>query len=155
MRTITPWFPLACGRRAGKSRRVVPTDSSAHDSVSAKSILVVDDNAELANAIRTYLEAAGYVATCVYTGKEALRELGRKPYDVVITDIFMADVDGMEIMMQARRQRRSTAIVAISGGGAVMGAEASLALAKKLGAYAVLEKPFGAADLLAILATLS
>ena len=155
MRTITPWFPLACSGRAGKPWGVVSTDPSANGSGSAKSILVVDDNAELANAIRAYLEAAGYATTCVYSGKEALRELGQKPYDVVITDIFMAEVDGMEIMMQARRQRRSTTIIAISGGGNVMGADESLALAKKLGAYAVLEKPFGAADLLAVLATLS
>jgi two-component system chemotaxis response regulator CheY len=152
MRTITPWFPLACGRRARKSRCIVSTESSAHDSRSAKSILIVDDNAELANAIRAYLEVAAYAVTCVYTGKDAVRLLEQQPFDVVITDIFMADVDGMEIMMQARRKRRSAAIIAISGGGAVMGAQESLALAKKLGAYAVLEKPFAAADLLALLA---
>lgn len=113
-----------------------------------KTILVVDDEVDVASTLRRILELNGYAVTCARTGYDAIERLRQQKFDVVITDIFMPDVDGPQIIAATRIHQPSTRVVAISGGGAYMTSPDALNVARKLGADASLTKPFTAAALL-------
>ena len=72
----------------------------------------------------------------------------RAPPDVLITDIFMPETDGLEIIARCKNEFPSVKIVAISGGGDKVRNETYLSIAGVAGADAVLPKPFEAAALL-------
>jgi CheY-like chemotaxis protein len=115
---------------------------------SSKTVLVVDDEPAVASVIRETLVHFGYQVTCVLDAKLALDRIGKSPYDVIVTDMLMPDIDGAQVIREARRLGSRAHIVAISGGGAYMGPEEMLAMAAKIGASAVLQKPFTAEQLL-------
>ncbi len=96
------------------------------------------------------LELEGYSARFVTTGKEALALQQRQPADVVLTDIFMPDSDGFELIATVRRDFPGTRIVAMSGGGRKLKRD-YLPSAELAGVDATLQKPFEIADLLKVL----
>jgi two-component system response regulator FlrC len=112
------------------------------------SILVVDDEPGLAQTLRRVLEFGGHTVTTSETGTEALKRLAEQPFAVVITDIFLPDIDGPQIIAATRKLQATARIVAISGGGAYMSSPDALNVARKLGADGVLMKPFTPAQLL-------
>lgn len=114
----------------------------------SETILVVDDEEALLAAVARVLTRAGYGVTCASNGREALKLLREKTFNVVVTDMLMPEVDGAEIIAAVRRFQPSSRIVAISGGGMYMGPRDILILAKKLGAGTPLPKPFTPAQLL-------
>jgi CheY-like chemotaxis protein len=116
-----------------------------------KSILVIDDEPDLSSTIRRILEWAGHIVTCAETGKDALQQLQKQKFDVVITDIFMPDIDGPQVIAATRMHQRTTRVVAISGGGTYMTSPDALNVARKLGADVSLMKPFTPSQLLAAL----
>jgi two-component system, chemotaxis family, chemotaxis protein CheY len=113
-------------------------------------ILVVDDEPALVSAILKILLEAGYVAEGAVTGRFALERIASRAFDVMLTDIFLPEVDGLEIIAAVRRQQPKAQIVAISGGAPYMNPMDALRVARRLGACASLEKPFSRADLLVV-----
>jgi CheY-like chemotaxis protein len=109
---------------------------------------VVDDEADLANAVQRVLTRAGYDVSCAVSGKQAITLLQKQSFAVVVTDMLMPDVDGAEVIAAVRRLQPRARIVAISGGGMYMGPQDILTLAKKLGADTPLSKPFTPLQLL-------
>lgn len=107
-----------------------------------KSVLVVDDEPDIALTIRAILERFGHHVTCVLDGELALKRIAANSYDVIITDIIMPDVDGARLIREARRLGSQARIVAISGGGSFMASGDVLTMAQKLGAAAIVQKPF-------------
>jgi CheY-like chemotaxis protein len=99
-------------------------------------ILVVDDNAGVRTSARALLEAAGFQVVEAESGAAALRVLRSEGADVVLTDIFMPDTDGIELIHALRRDSPDLPIVAMSGGGKDV-----LAVARSFGAAGVVEKP--------------
>jgi CheY-like chemotaxis protein len=99
-------------------------------------ILVVDDNAGVRAAARALLEAAGFQVVEAESGQAALRVLRSEGADVVLTDIFMPDTDGIELLYQLRRESPDLPIVAMSGGGMDV-----LAVARSFGAAGIVQKP--------------
>ena len=99
-------------------------------------ILVVDDNAGLRTAARALLEAAGFQVVEAESGAAALRVLRSEGADVVLTDIFMPDTDGIELIHGLRRESPDLPIVAMSGGGKDV-----LAVARSFGAAGIVQKP--------------
>jgi CheY-like chemotaxis protein len=99
-------------------------------------ILVVDDNAGVRTAARALLEAAGFQVVEAESGAAALRVLRSERADVVLTDIFMPDTDGIELLYQLRRESPDLPIVAMSGGGKDV-----LAVARSFGAAGIVQKP--------------
>ncbi len=93
------------------------------------------------------LTTAGHQVCACTGGKLAMERIGGEAFDLVLTDIFMPERDGLEIIAQSHQMRAGMPIVAMSG---VTGTLAMLRTAKLLGACQVLKKPFSAAELLAV-----
>jgi CheY-like chemotaxis protein len=111
-----------------------------------KTILVVDDDPALRRSIRTFLEGYGYAireADGAREGQAAIREACP---DLILTDIYMPDGDGFELIREIRNGDRPVPIVAMSGG-AHPGYD-QLEVAEKLGAVGIIDKPFRQSNLL-------
>jgi YesN/AraC family two-component response regulator len=111
----------------------------SQNSGSPASILVVDDDDAVRRVLRSMLESVGYLVREAPNGKVAMREFERQPADLLITDIFMPEQEGMETIGALRRQHPSLAIIAISG----MAGDYYLKMAQFLGVRATLLKPLG------------
>jgi CheY-like chemotaxis protein len=111
-------------------------------------ILVVDDNASMREAVCEMLQQAGYETLSMENGRFAAQIHRSDPIDLIITDLFMPDTDGLEIINQFRHEFPDVKIIAVSGGGS-RGLVELLAVAKKMGAQRALMKPFSWEDLLA------
>ncbi len=111
-----------------------------------KRILLVDDDDLSRGAVHKMLERSGYAVFSTGTGQEALAHYRRDMPDLVITDLIMPDVDGLEIIQELRRGDPGVRILAISGGGRI-DAEDYLSVARKFGAAEVLSKPFTGQEL--------
>jgi DNA-binding response OmpR family regulator len=105
------------------------------------SVLVVEDDPGIATQLVRGLERAGYTAESVAMGAEALR---RPPADVVLLDLGLPDIDGVDVCRQLR-EASDTAIIVVTA----RGEESDRVLALDEGADDYLVKPFGLAELLA------
>ncbi len=113
-------------------------------------ILVVDDNTEYRRGLAKALRHHGYDVTEAADGREAMARLREVLPDLIITDINMPEMDGIEIINELRAKDTPVPVIAISGGGRLP-KELLLSSASILGAVETLEKPF---ELAALLATL-
>jgi len=113
-------------------------------------VLVIDDNEQITGLFKTWLERAGYDVQVAGNGKEALRIFREQPADIVITDIFMPEKDGIETMMELWRDFPDIPVIAISGGSAHSSADMSLEYAQVFGALHTLFKPVERNNLLEV-----
>ena len=104
-------------------------------------ILLIDDEKLTRQMLREALETQGYQVLEASDGNQALSINRADPCPLVITDILMPDKEGLETIMEWRREFPEAKIIAISGGGAA-GRINYLEAAQKLGAQAALQKPF-------------
>jgi DNA-binding response OmpR family regulator len=111
-------------------------------------ILVVDDNTSMREAVCEMLEQVGYTTVGAENGRNAAHIHRTEPIDLIITDLFMPDTDGLEIIYQFRREFPEVKIIAVSGGG-TRGLVELLTVAKRMGAQRTLMKPFAWEELLA------
>jgi len=110
-------------------------------------ILIIDDDNQFRAMLRQMLEREGYKVVDAPDGKEGIRIYRVKPTDLIITDIIMPEKEGIETIMELRREFPDVKIIAISGGGHLGPAE-YLKIAKGLGAQYTLSKPFEREELL-------
>jgi CheY-like chemotaxis protein len=115
-----------------------------------KRLLIVDDDADMRLSLKLALEMAGYSSELAADGHEALAIQRQRPVDVLITDIFMPESDGFEVIDAMRREFPQTKIVVISGG-AKLAKRQYLLDAALMDVDAILPKPF---DVEALLETL-
>lgn len=108
-------------------------------------ILVVDDDEQLRTIIARMLEIRGHSVAQACAGSQAIQMIRREPPDVVLTDLVMPFQDGLAVIMMLRKELPTVPAIAMSGG--LMHASVYLNLAKKLGARAVLAKPFTSQEL--------
>ena len=104
-------------------------------------ILIIDDNRVVRKLVRQFLADAGHVLYEAEDGKIAQRIFDKEPIDLVITDIFMPEKEGLEVIRDIRQGARPIAIIAISGSGRLGGPDV-LKFARDLGANVTLTKPF-------------
>lgn len=112
-------------------------------------ILVIDDDGHVRNAVRRALEVAGHTVIDTPNGDTGLGLLRDQPADLLITDIFMPDRDGLEIIRHVRREYPRMRIIAISGGDRTQRVDLRRD-AELLGASRTLRKPFDSTQLLRI-----
>jgi len=113
-------------------------------------ILVIDDSLSALQMAGMILESAGYqVSTCA-NGRRAVQMLRQETFDLILTDIYMPDADGLEVIREAHQICPGVPVVAMSG---ATGLRNMLAIAKYLGASQIVHKPFSKSDLLNAVAT--
>jgi DNA-binding NtrC family response regulator len=101
-------------------------------------ILVVDDEPVVTKSCRRILAEKGYQVDTVESGQEGLQRALDEHFDLVMTDLKMPDLDGMELVRTLRKERPETAIVIITGYGSIP----SAIEATKLGVFDYIQKPF-------------
>jgi len=106
-------------------------------------ILLVEDDEDLCEMMHNILQNDGYEIEIANNGAQALALDFVEPADLVITDVFMPKINGLETIVEMRKQNPDLHFIAISGGG-----KETLSLARKMGAHATLEKPFSCDGLL-------
>lgn len=121
---------------------------SENQSSSAPVILVVDDEQGVREIFAEALRLSGYTTHEAADGSAALKILNSQAVDLLMTDILMPDVDGLELIMAARRAHPDLKVIAMSGGGRTA-AEVLINIARRLGVQRTLEKPFELSQLLA------
>lgn len=104
------------------------------------SILIIDDDAAVSRTLSLILTRAGYRVSAVTNGRKGLDMLSDGAFDLVLTDIIMPELDGIEAIRRIRRDHPGLRIIAMSGGGQIDKAD-FLHMAEALGADRVLEKP--------------
>jgi DNA-binding NtrC family response regulator len=112
------------------------------------SILVVDDESIVGKRLKPALEKSGYAVDVVETGADAMRLLDERAYDIVVTDIRMEDVDGMDVLRRAQSKSPKPLVIMITGYATVDVARDALTI----GAFDFIAKPFRIEDLRAVLA---
>ena len=113
-------------------------------------VLLLDDHPEVLASLELLLKAAGYDVQAAGTAAEALAAQQARPADVLVTDIFMPDSDGLETISAFRARWPGLTIIAMSGGGQRVSGD-YLDTASLAGADRLLRKPFDPAQLLALL----
>mgnify|MGYP001010611858 CR=1 FL=1 len=109
-------------------------------------VLVIDDEAMVRKIVRKMLERSGHTVVEAENGKLGIEQLKTATFDLVITDIIMPEMEGIETLINVKRQRPETQVIAMSGGGRTGNVD-FLQTAQKLGAAAILHKPFTMASL--------
>jgi len=107
-------------------------------------ILVVDDDKNICELLRLYLEKDGYEAFCVYDGISALAEAKKDCYSAIILDIMMPGLDGVEVLKQIRKTSMIPVIMLTAKGETI-----DKVLALEIGADDYIVKPFETKELLA------
>jgi DNA-binding NtrC family response regulator len=110
-------------------------------------ILVIDDSASMLVTVAAILAEAGHEVLTCGSGKQAVPMLSGQALDLVITDIYMPDEDGLEIIRDTRRICPEVPVIAMSG---MTGKWAMLKVAAHLGASGTLVKPFSPGQLLQV-----
>ena len=114
-------------------------------------ILVVDDDAQVRELICAILAAYGYDIAEASNGKTAVRMYHEQPFDLVITDLVMPDMEGIELIGELRKIDQNVKVIAISGG-FLTASDTYLKTAKLMGAKHTLPKPFDTDELLSVVA---
>ena len=102
-----------------------------------KTILVVDDDKSIRDSLKMVLEFESYEVLFAENGQEALRQLAATPVDLILLDVKMAGMDGLEVLQRVREKRAELPVIMISGHGTIETAVE----ATKLGAFDFLPKP--------------
>jgi two-component system, response regulator, stage 0 sporulation protein F len=108
-------------------------------------ILIIDDTESVRALLRFALEAAGYEVTEAANGRQGLEQYRQRPTDLVITDILMPEMNGLDMLLELTREFLHAKVIAISGAG---GEDNVLDVAKLLGARRTFQKPFSIPQLL-------
>jgi len=113
-------------------------------------ILLIDDEESVRTVFQMGLAQVGYRVLTAENGRHGLRLLEHQEVDLIFVDIFMPEMDGVEVIPLLRKTRPASKIMAITGGS---GRRNYLDMAKHLGAHDTLMKPFSLQELLDAVAT--
>ena len=108
-------------------------------------ILIIDDEELIRVFLRSTLEAAGYEVTEAANGRQGLELYRHRQTDLVITDILMPELNGLDMLLELTREFLHAKVIAISGAGAEKNV---LDVAKLLGARQTFQKPLSLPQLL-------
>lgn len=101
-------------------------------------VLVVDDNTDFRTALIEYISSEGETVEGAPDGDEALEMFIRRPYDLIITDLNMPGLSGIELIRQIKRQNELTEFIIITGYASLDSAIEAV----KIGAFDYIVKPF-------------
>jgi len=108
------------------------------------SVLVIDDEQVICDACQLVLSEEGHTVTLTNTGKDGLAAIRQGTYDVVLLDMKLPDMDGMEILKAVQKEKRRLCIIVMTGYSSISNAVQAI----KKGASDYLAKPFTDDELL-------
>jgi DNA-binding NtrC family response regulator len=111
-----------------------------------KRVLIVDDEAQMRGLLEDLL-ADDYQVLTASNGVEAMQRLEQDGAELIITDLVMPKMNGIDLVMAVHRQYPGLKIIAISGGGGITGRFDYLPVANLVGAARVIRKPFALAEM--------
>lgn len=112
--------------------------------VRSKEIMVVDDEAGIRALLSDALIQEGYNVTLAVNGMDSLRQLGKRHFDLLITDINMPKLNGLELIRMMKKRGRREKVILISG----EQVDNALINKESMPVFAQLKKPFRMDDLL-------
>jgi DNA-binding response OmpR family regulator len=137
-RPIRNWIPDQ--NRFGND--IFGTFAKASDGrISVKKIIVIDDDIQCNRMVCRILENAGHEVRAAFNGAEGLKMFLNERPDLVITDLYMPEKDGLETIMELRQTDQKIKILAISGGALNINVDEMLNTAEMFGADAIMAKP--------------
>ena len=107
------------------------------------SVLVIDDEQTIRSGTSAALSEVGYLVESCATGRDGLNQALNGNYDLILLDIKLPDINGMEILKTIRQQQSETMVIIMTGFATVENAVEAL----KIGAYDYLSKPFSSDEL--------
>lgn len=110
-------------------------------------ILIIDDEDIVRTSCKRMLEPEGYETETAKSGQEGILLLSRRSFDLVLTDLKMPDMDGIEVLRNIKEIKPDTEVIILTGYGTVNTAVKAI----KIGAFDYIEKPFSPDELLALL----
>jgi DNA-binding NtrC family response regulator len=111
-------------------------------------VLLVDDEKMVGDRLKPALTKIGYSVEALMDPQKALRRIDESEFDIIVTDIMMEDVDGIQILEAAMKKSHRTRVIVITG-------YANVNLAREAmdkGAFDIIEKPFRPGDLRNVIA---
>src|SRR5262245_54550262 len=111
-------------------------------------VLVVDDEANLRKVLATMLRRTGYEVTVAADGEQGLAEFQKNGADIVVTDLVMPKVGGMEVLRAVNSSNPDVPVIIITAHGTVDSAVEAI----KLGAFDYITKPFDQAEIQSVIA---
>jgi CheY-like chemotaxis protein len=123
-------------------RNPLPTAEKMSAEHAPYSVLIVDDDASLRDTLRRMVESVGYDVQCAEDARTAIDSFAKWMPDIIITDIYMPAGDGFELLNWLRNKGLRTPVIAMSGSVSGSGEYDQLSVAERLGAAAVIDKPF-------------
>ena len=114
-----------------------PISDNQEAAASPVRLLIVDNDQALASAMQESLEKVGYRCEVATSGPEGARRVEHEEFDVVITDLVMNDVDGMEVLARTKAAQPETLVIMVTGHASVPKAVEAM----QQGAFNFLEKP--------------
>lgn len=118
----------------------------------ASRILIIDDEDQFREMIAKFLQLAGYEVVQAANGEEGVKLFFQEPADLVISDVIMPEKEGIETVIEIKKNFPEAQLIVVSGGG-WYGTEIDFDMAHKLGAL-TLKKPFELKELSAAVAKL-
>ncbi len=115
-----------------------------------KSILVIDDDIQVRQLLRQILEREGYHVLDAPDGNKGLKLYRQSPTDLIITDIIMPEKEGIETIMELKRDFPNVKIIAISGGGRI-NSKHYLDIAERCHVAHTFSKPFDRKEMLGVI----
>lgn len=104
-----------------------------------KHVLLADDNKELCDELSSMLEDNGYMVCCVYDGKNTVKRIRKERFDIVLLDLKMPEINGIETSRKIRELQPNLPIIMITGS---LSPEVEIHL-KSVDPVRVVYKPFG------------
>jgi len=107
------------------------------------SILVMEDEMSVAKGLEIVLNEEGYAVDLAMTGRDALDRFSQKEFDLLVADLRLPDIDGLDVIRHVKSRRPETGVVVITGYASVSSAVDAI----RLGTYDYLPKPFTEDDI--------
>ena len=107
-------------------------------------VLVIDDDRDLASMLADYLEPEGFIVEVAHTGEDGLRQALSVDYNLIILDVMLPQINGLEVLRRLRTQSQSPVIMLTA-----RGEDVERLVGLEIGADDYLAKPFNARELLA------
>src|ERR1700757_1091347 len=118
---------------------VAPRSISENVPETSGSVLIVDDESEIRESLETLLQLEGYTVASAASGREGLAQIEERPFDVVLLDLALPDISGMDVLGELRLRNAQQAVIMVTAYGTVENAVRAM----QFGATNFIQKPWG------------